>query len=92
MPEFLIEVKHGDGHTDLIRALDAIERCGSRYSTHADRGCKAGTHCSWMIADLESRKPAAQMASSKFRKDSRVVRPNRLTEQEVASFTAKLDG
>ncbi len=53
MPRYLIELSHGDEHAACVKALRAIEQFGSHFVTHADWGCQAGTHCGWLIADLE---------------------------------------
>ena len=91
MPKYLIEVKHGEGHDDCVRALQAIEQYGSHYLTHAEWGCKDGIHCAWLIADLESRQQAMQMVPADFRKDSRIVQLNRFTKQDIASLASELD-
>jgi len=91
MARFLIELKHSDEHDGCVRALEAIERYGSHYMTHADWGCKDGTHCSWLIVDLDTREEAVRMVPVGFREEARIVMLNRFTKDEIASLVESLN-
>ena len=91
MPKFMIELTHSNEHDACVRALQAIEQYGSHYITHAEWGCKDGTHSSWLIVELESREQAMQMVPAGFRREARIVKLNQFTREEIASLTAELD-
>lgn len=91
MPRYLIELPHKDEHSACVRALRAIEKFGSHFVTHADWGCRAGTHSGWLIAELDSRDDATRMVPPEFRKDARIVELNRFTRDELASLIADLE-
>jgi hypothetical protein len=59
--------------------------------THADWGCKAGTHRGWLIAELDSRGQAMQMVSPEYRREVRIVELNRFTMEQIASLIAELE-
>lgn len=92
MPRFLIEIPHDDEHAACVRALRVIEQSGSHFLTHADWGCEAGTHCGWMIVELDSRNEAMQLVPPEYRHDARIVELNRFTKVRIASLIAKLEG
>ena len=59
--------------------------------THVDWGCKAGIHCAWMIAELDSQEEALQLVPPQFRPDTRIVELNKFTREEIASLVAELE-
>lgn len=91
MPRFLIELAHSDEHVACVRALEAIERSGSHFMTHADWGCRAGVHCGWLIAEVDSREQAMQLLPPEFRGEARVVELNRFTPDEIAAMAKDLE-
>ena len=91
MPRFLIEIPHSDEHEACVRAIDAIEKHGSHFVTHADWGCKAGTHSGWLIAELDSRDEAMGMVPPEFRQEVRIVELNRFTKEQITSLIAELE-
>lgn len=91
MPRYLIELRHGDEHAACVKALRAIEQYGSHFVTHADWGCKAGTHRGWLIVELGSRDEAMQLVPPEYRQEARVVELNRFSREEIVSWIAELD-
>ena len=92
MPRYLIELTHEDEHIACIKALRAIDQYGSHFVTHADWGCKDGTHSGWLIADLESREAAMRMVPPEFRDHAHIVLLNRFDRKEITSMIAELEG
>jgi len=90
MPRYLIELTHGDEYVACVKALRAIERLGSHFVTHADWGCRDGTHAGWLIAELDSRDEALQMVPPELRHDARVVELNKFTREQIASLIVEL--
>ncbi len=91
MPRYLIQLSHGEEHAACVKALRAIEQFGSHFVTHADWGCKDGTHSGWLIAELDSRAQALQIVPSEFRAEARIVELNKFTREEIASLIAELE-
>ena len=91
MAHYLIELTHGAEGNACIKALRALDRAGSHFVTHAYWGCVDGTHCGWMIAELDSRDQALQIVPPEFRQEARVVELNLFTRENIASMIAKLE-
>lgn len=91
MAHYLIELSHGDEGDTCIKALRAIEQSGSHFVTHAYWGCVDGSHCGWMIAELDSRDDALQIIPPEFRHQARVVQLNRFTRENIAAMIAKME-
>ncbi len=91
MPRYLIELSHGDERTACSRALRAIDQFGSHFVTHADWGCKDGTHTGWLIVELDSRNAAMQIVPAEFRPEARIVELNKFTRKQIESLIAELE-
>ncbi len=91
MPRYIIELPHDDEHAACVKVLQAIERLGSHFAMKADWGCKDGTHCGWLIIDLDSRDEAIRLVPLELRHEARVVELNRFTREEIASMVAELE-
>jgi hypothetical protein len=91
MPRFLIEIPHADDRVGCVRALRAIEQHGSHFITHADWGCGSGTHCGWLIAELDSEAEARRIVPPEFRQEARVVELNRFTREQLAALVASIE-
>ena len=91
MPRYLIEMTHEDEHAACVRALRTIEQYGSHFLTHAEWGCAAGTHCGWLIVELDSRDEAMQMVPPEYRREVRIVELNRFTKEKIATLIAELE-
>ncbi len=91
MPRYLIELPHEDDHTACVKALRAIEKYGAHLLTQADWGCKAGTHCAWLIAEVSSRDEAMQLVPPEFRQEARIIELNKFTCEEIASLVTELE-
>jgi hypothetical protein len=91
MSHYLIELAHGDEGDACIRALRAIEQSGSHFVTHAYWGCVDGTHCGWMIVELDNRNDALQIIPPEFRQEARIVQLNQFTREKIASMAAGLE-
>jgi hypothetical protein len=87
----MIQLSHDDEHKACVRALHALEQYGSHFVTHADWGCKDGTHTGWMVADVDSREEAMAIVPPEFRHQAVVVKLNHFTREEIASYVAELE-
>jgi hypothetical protein len=90
MPRFFIELTHGDEREACIRALHAIQQYGSHFVTHADWGCRDGTHAGWMIGEFDSRSHALQIVPPDMRPGARIVELNSFTQAEIAEMIEEL--
>ena len=90
MPRFLIEIPHGDEYAACVKALHALERCGSHFVTRAEFGCADGAHSGWLIVDLDSRAEALQIVPPEFRADARVIQLQRYTREEIETMIKEL--
>lgn len=91
MFRYLIELTHGQEHTTCVRVLRAIEHYGSHLLTHLDWGCRDGTHCGWLVVELESRDEALRIVPPEFRPEARIVKLNKFTREEIAGLVAELE-
>ncbi len=91
MPRYLIEIPHEDHHDTCVRALRTIEKYGAHLLTQADWGCKAGTHCCWLIAEVSNRDEAMHVVPPEFRQEARIVELNKFTREEIASLVTELE-
>ncbi len=91
MPRYLIELHHEDNHAACVYALQAIEQYGAHFFTHADWGCKAGIHCAWVIAELDSREGAMQLVPPQFRPEARIVALNKFTREELFALISEIE-
>ena len=90
MSRYLIELPHEDEHTACLKALRAIERYGAHLLTEMDWGCKVGTHCGWLIAEVDHRDDAARLVPPEFREEARIIELNKFTREEIRSLSAEL--
>jgi hypothetical protein len=91
MPQYLIEVTHGDEHEACVMALRAIEQYGSHLMTHADWGCKDDIHQCWLVCELDTREEAMQLVPPEFRTSTRVVALNKFTKEDIAILIEELE-
>ncbi len=91
MSRYLIELPHEDEHTACLKALQAIERYGAHLLTEMDWGCKVGTHCGWLIAEVDHRDDAARLVPPEFREEARIIELNKFTREEIRSLSAELE-
>ncbi len=91
MTRYLIELPHEDEHTACLKALRAIERYGAHLLTEMDWGCKVGTHCGWLIAEVDHRDDAARLVPPEFREEARIIELNKFTREEIRSLSAELE-
>ena len=68
MNEFLIEVPHASGECAAARA-DLADAAGGRSYW----GCEAGTHTTWIIAELAAEHEAWRLVPRLLRDTARVV-------------------
>jgi hypothetical protein len=87
----MIQLTHDDERQACVRALHALEQFGSHFVTHADWGCKDGTHTGWMVAEVNSREEALAIVPPELRREAVVVELNRFTHEEIASYVADLE-
>ena len=91
MPRCVIELTHDDDHAACVRVLEAVERYGAHFFTHADWGCRAGIHCAWMIAEFDNPEEALQVIPPQFRHEARIIELNKFTREELASMVEALE-
>ncbi len=91
MPRYLIELTHDDEHAACVRAIEAIEKYGAHFFTHADWGCKDGIHSAWVIADVDSREGAMQQVPPQFRPEARIVALNKFTREELFTLISEIE-
>ena len=91
MSRYLIELAHEDEHIACLKALQAIERYGAHLLTEMDWGCKVGTHCGWLIAEVDHRDDAARLVPPEFREEARIIELNKFTREEIRSLSAELE-
>lgn len=91
MPRFLIEFRHSSEYEGCVRALDAIMEHGSHLITNADWGCDDGVHIGWLIAEMDSRQEALQLAPPQYRADTRVIKLRRWSRDEIEAMKKELE-
>ena len=91
MPRYLIELTHEDEHAACVKALRVVERYGAHLLTHLDWGCEDGTHCGWLIAELDSRDEAMLMVPPELRQEARIVELSKYTKEKIASLISELE-
>ena len=91
MPHFLIELSHEDEHRACVKALDAIDRYGSHFMTHASWGCAAGVHAGYLIAELPSKDEALLMIPPQFRNEVKIVEVEHFTRDHIQKLITDLE-
>lgn len=91
MPHFMIQLSHDDEHKACVLALDALEKYGSHFVTHAHWGCKDGTHTGWLIAEVDTRDEAMAIVPPEVRHEALIVKLNKFTPEEIAAFVAETE-
>jgi len=84
MTRFLIEVTHDPDPWACARVVETFLRTGSQYLAQADWGCTDGQHVAWMIVEAASREEALRIIPPHFRPETRVVKLNKFTLEELA--------
>lgn len=80
---FLIEVPHDDATVACARAVEVFLTTGSHFLSHADWGCKDGVHKAWMVVDVDSRDEARSIVPPAFRAQTKIVKLNCFTMEEI---------
>ncbi len=83
MPKFLIEVPHEPEIVACARVVRVFLTTGSHYLTHADWGCAAGDHRSWMIVDVANQNEARDIVPPPFRSQAKIVGLNQFSLEEI---------
>ena len=91
MPRFIIVVSHDDEHAACVNALSALERYGSHFVTHAEFGCKDGSHSGWLMVDVDSHAEAQQIVPPEFRSHARIVQVRRFTREQIKAMVDELE-
>ena len=91
MPRYLIELTHKEEHAACVRALRTIERYGAHLLTHADWGCKDGTHKGWLVVELDSHDEAMMLVPPEFRPEALIVQLNKFTKEDIASLITEVE-
>lgn len=80
---FLIEVPHDASMLACARVVDVFLKTGSHFLTHADWGCKDGTHKAWISVEVGSKEEARAIVPPAFRADATIVELNEFTTEEI---------
>jgi hypothetical protein len=83
MPRFFIEVPHGAGQAECVRAAQIFLMSGSHFLTNAEWGCMDGEHKAWLIVDVDSRQDAESIVPPSYRPQAKIVKLNRFTMNEM---------
>lgn len=83
MAKYLIEVPHSADIGACARVVRVFLNSGSHFLTNADWGCMDGEHKAWIIAELASRTEALSIVPPAFRSETKVVRLNKFTMEEI---------
>ena len=86
MPKYLIHAAHKPG--ECLKLLDSYLQAGAHFLTHAEWGCKAGVHEEWIIVEAQNDGDAALMVPPIHRNQSKVVRLNQFTPDEIRAMHA----
>ena len=84
MPKYLIHARHEP--RECSRTLTDARLAGAHFLTHAEWGCLAGIHESWITVDVESADEALMTVPPILRKNAEVVRLNQFTLEQLQSF------
>lgn len=80
---FLIEVPHEDATVACARAVEVFLTTGSHFLSHADWGCKDGVHKAWMVVEVDSKDEARAIVPPVFRAQTKIVKLNCFTMEEI---------
>jgi len=84
MARFLIEAPHTAAQ--CLQALDEVLAKGPDTLAKYDWGCMAGDHRGWTTVEAPSESEARNMIPSSQRAKAKIVKVNKFTPQEIASF------
>lgn len=79
MERYLIETPHT--HENCLALVDAVQAQG--YLHNFDWGCEAGVHNGWVIIEAENEAQARLCVPPLVRGQSRVVRLNKFSAEDV---------
>ncbi len=80
---FLIEVPHEEATVACARAVEVFLTTGSHFLSHADWGCRDGVHKAWMVVEVDSRDEARAIVPPAFRAQTKIVKLNCFTMEEI---------
>ena len=80
---FLIEVPHEESTLACARVVDVFLKTGSHFLSNADWGCKDGVHKAWMVVEVGNKEEARHIVPPAFRAETRVVKLNKFTTEEI---------
>jgi hypothetical protein len=83
MDRFLVQVPHDPEPLACAKVVDVFLRTGSHYLAGADWGCSDGDHTAWMIVDADSKEEARQVVPAALRAETRVVKLNKFTLDQI---------
>jgi len=89
MSRYLIELPHADDYVACVKALQALQRTGSHFVTHAEWGCGDGVHVGFLMAEVADRSQALQIVPLEFRQDARITRLDKYTREQIAGMVAE---
>jgi hypothetical protein len=84
MARFLVESPHTAAQ--CLQALDEVLAQGPDTLAKYDWGCMAGDHRGWAIVEASSESEVRNMIPSLVRGKAKIVKLNKFTAKDIASF------
>jgi hypothetical protein len=84
---YLIETSHKP--EDCVTALDTMVEQDKKLLTKIDWGCLSGDHTGYVIVEASSEQDARAKLPDTLRASAKVVKLNKFTPKEIASFHQK---
>jgi hypothetical protein len=84
MARFLVESPHTAAQ--CLQALDDVSAQGPDTLAKYDWGCAVGDHRGWAIMEGSSESEVRKMIPSSVRDKAKIVKVNKFTAKEIASF------
>jgi hypothetical protein len=84
---YLIETSHKP--EDCVKALDTMAEQDKKLLSKMDWGCLSGDHTGYVIVDAASEQDARAKLPDALRADAKIVKLNKFTPKEIASFHQK---
>jgi hypothetical protein len=92
MPKFLIEVPHDEDVVACAKVVQIFLTSGSHFLTNAEWGCMDVDHHCWMIVDVDNKNEALGIVPPGMRANTRVVKLNRFTMDEIDGLLRRHGG
>jgi hypothetical protein len=81
---FLIEAPHTPA--DCLAVLDTMAEQDKKLLAKTDWGCMSGDHTGYVVVEAENEQAARALLPEKMRASAKVIKLNKFTPKEIASF------